>query len=58
MTQFDFAARHIGPRETEVLQMLKTLRLGNLSEFMSKVTPSHLRNVEGTLQLEAPLSEG
>ena len=57
MIRSDFASRHIGPSDGEISEMLQFLKLGQLKELMARVTPSHMRNVKGSLELEPALSE-
>ena len=57
MVRSDFASRHIGPSDADILEMLKSLKLGSLKELMAKATPSQMRNVKGSLNLEGALSE-
>ena len=53
----DFASRHIGPSDANISEMLHLLKMSSLKELMAKVTPSHMRNVKGSLDFESALSE-
>ena len=50
-----FSSRHIGPNQTEIEQMLKTLGLASLEDLVSKTVPKQIRN-SLELKLDAPLS--
>ena len=51
-----FAARHIGPRETDIEVMLKMVGCSSLDEFIAAVVPSSIRT-QRPLALEQPLGE-
>lgn len=51
----DFATRHIGPRENDVIEMLKTLGLSSLDELLDKAVPATIRT--GNISLPPPKSE-
>ncbi|MCX7977968.1 MAG: aminomethyl-transferring glycine dehydrogenase [Bdellovibrionaceae bacterium] len=42
-TRNEFIARHIGPDEIEISEMLKTLGFSTLEEMAAKVIPKHIR---------------
>ena len=51
-----FTRRHIGPRETDVREMLETLGYGSLDELIATAVPETIR-MEGVLALDPPRSE-
>ena len=52
----EFAARHIGPNETETTEMLQEIGVSSLEELIDKTIPRDIRLHEG-LKLPAPVSE-
>lgn len=57
MIRSDFASRHIGPSDSDISEMLRLLKVSQLDELVAKATPSDIRNVEDSLNLEPILSE-
>lgn len=51
-----FVVRHIGPKQEEVSEMLKTIGLSSLDELIDKAVPPHIR-LKNKLQLPKALSE-
>lgn len=51
-----FVARHIGPRASQISQMLEFLGCGTLAEMADKAVPPAIR-FKGTLNLPEPLTE-
>ncbi|MEX0652503.1 MAG: aminomethyl-transferring glycine dehydrogenase [Phycisphaeraceae bacterium] len=51
-----FASRHLGPRDTDIAEMLQTLGLRSLEELADVTVPSDIR-LKQPLQLDAPLDE-
>jgi glycine dehydrogenase len=51
-----FAARHIGPRRSDIESMLETLGLGSLDDLIDRALPASIRT-KGKLELEPPRSE-
>ena len=51
-----FSHRHIGPTETDIQKMLKTLNCKSLNELVEKAAPSEILNCDN-LDLPAPLTE-
>ena len=51
----DFISRHIGPRDTEIQQMLGELKVRSLEELMEKIVPDSIRD---TSALKLPSSRG
>src|SRR5438034_631168 len=43
MTEFSFAARHIGPSPEDVAAMLKTVGYGSIDDLMSAAIPESIR---------------
>ncbi len=39
----NFIPRHIGPRETDISSMLKTVGAGSLDDLIEKVIPANIR---------------
>ena len=54
--QDDFTARHIGPSEDDVRDMLRSLGCATLDDLVSRVVPAAIRQA-GDLDLPAPRSE-
>lgn len=52
----EFVNRHIGPREDETAEMLKTLNVSSLDELIGQTIPDHIRLKE-PLKLSEPMSE-
>jgi glycine dehydrogenase len=52
----DFARRHIGPRDEDVVEMLRTLRLGSLDDLVAETVPESIR-FTGKLELPPALTE-
>lgn len=53
----DFESRHIGPDETEIGVMLKTIGIGSLDELMEQAVPTAIVDDEMLEILEAPTEE-
>ena len=51
-----FALRHIGPRETDLNLMLKTIGVDSLDQLIFETIPSDIR-LKSKLQLEEPMTE-
>ncbi len=51
-----FASRHIGPRESELAQMLKVVGAGSLDELIDKTVPQNIR-LEKPLRLPDAMTE-
>jgi glycine dehydrogenase len=51
-----FALRHIGPRETDLNLMLKTIGVDSLDQLIHETIPSDIR-LKSELQLEEPMTE-
>jgi glycine dehydrogenase len=51
-----FAARHVGPRPSEIETMLETLGLASLDELVDRALPASIR-MRGELELEPPRLE-
>lgn len=51
-----FALRHIGPRETDLHLMLKTIDVTSLDQLIAETIPADIRLKE-ELQLDAPMTE-
>ncbi len=56
MSQFDFAARHIGPNDKEVLQMLEQIGIRSLSQLIDETVPASIR-LKGKLDIPEAMSE-
>src|SRR5256885_8695075 len=56
MTEFSFAARHIGPAPEDVAAMLKTVGYGSIDDLMSAAIPESIRWA-GELALPAAATE-
>ncbi|MBM91934.1 MAG: glycine dehydrogenase (aminomethyl-transferring) [Phycisphaerae bacterium] len=54
--QAQFVSRHIGPRDTDIDEMLKTLGVSDMEAFVSQVVPSDIR-LDGLLDLPAARTE-
>ncbi len=52
----DFVRRHVGPRDAEIAEMLKTLGLASLDALVAQTVPAGIR-LGRALDLPAPLSE-
>jgi glycine dehydrogenase len=52
----EFARRHIGPRDEDVAEMLRTLRLGSLPDLVAETVPESIR-FTGRLELPPALTE-
>ncbi len=52
----NFIPRHIGPQESELADMLKTVGASSLDDLTEKVVPKNIR-AEKPLDLPVPLSE-
>lgn len=55
-TSQEFIARHIGPSEKEINEMLKTLQLSSLEELIEKTVPKNILSQEA-LNISPALSE-
>lgn len=53
---YTFAQRHIGPREADIKEMLKTLNINSLDDLVRQTVPENILLKED-LNLDAPLSE-
>ena len=51
-----FASRHIGPRESDLVQMLKVVGTGSLNELIDKTVPGNIR-LEKPLRLPEAMTE-
>ena len=51
-----FALRHIGPRETDLNLMLKTIGVDSLDQLIHETIPSDIR-LKSELQLDEPMTE-
>ncbi len=51
-----FALRHLGPRETDLNQMFKTIGVANLDQLIFETIPNDIR-LKNELDLDAPMSE-
>ena len=51
-----FALRHLGPRENELPEMLKTVGVETLDQLIFETVPDHIRLRE-ELKLDAPMTE-
>ena len=56
LPQCYFAARHIGPTDRQITEMLATLGVGSLDELIARAVPSSIRTKQ-KLNLPAALSE-
>ncbi len=56
MSLSDFASRHIGPREEEVAEMLKTIGVNSVDELINQTIPPRIR-LKKSLELPAPMDE-
>jgi len=56
MSSTDFSSRHLGPRESEIPQMLKKIGVQSLDELIKKTIPASILN-EQPLKLPGGLSE-
>ncbi len=56
MSPDKFSARHLGPREHELPQMLKTIGVSSLDELIDKTVPTQIR-LENQLKLPEAMSE-
>ena len=51
-----FALRHLGPRESDLNHMLKTIGVATLDQLIYETIPDDIR-LKNDLNLEAPMSE-
>ena len=51
-----FALRHIGPRESDLQHMFKTIGVENLDQLISETVPNNIR-LKKELDLDAPMTE-
>jgi len=51
-----FELRHLGPRDQEVKEMLKTIGVESLDKLIYNTIPSHI-NLKKALTLPEPMSE-
>ena len=51
-----FALRHLGPRETDLNHMFKTIGVANLDQLIFETIPNDIR-LKNELDLDAPMSE-
>jgi len=51
-----FALRHLGPRETDLNQMFKTIGVANLDQLIFETIPNDIR-LKNDLNLDAPMTE-
>ena len=51
-----FALRHIGPRESDLKYMFKTIGVENLDQLISETVPNNIR-LKKELDLDAPMTE-
>ena len=51
-----FALRHLGPRETDLNQMFKTIGVANLDQLIFETIPNDIR-LKNDLDLDAPMTE-
>ena len=51
-----FALRHLGPRETDLNQMFKTIGVANLEQLIFETIPNDIR-LKNDLDLDAPMTE-
>ena len=56
MNTESFSRRHIGPRESEIKLMLKTVNASSIDELIEDTIPENIR-LKNALKLEDPLSE-
>ena len=56
MNTESFSRRHIGPRESEIKLMLKTVNASSIDELIEDTIPENIR-LKNALELEDPLSE-
>ncbi|MBI1396180.1 MAG: aminomethyl-transferring glycine dehydrogenase [Betaproteobacteria bacterium] len=52
----EFVARHLGPRESDLADMLAVVGAASLDDLVDRVVPSHIRE-DGALALPEPLPE-
>ncbi|HET9143667.1 aminomethyl-transferring glycine dehydrogenase [Actinophytocola sp.] len=52
-----FADRHVGPRPTELAQMLDVIGVGSLEELVEHAVPESIRERELAIELPAPATE-
>ena len=55
--QAQFVSRHIGPRDTDIDEMLKTLGVSDMEAFVSQVVPSDIRGTHRVQALARPASD-
>ena len=51
-----FALRHIGPRDSDLQHMFKTIGVENLDQLISETVPNNIR-LKKELDLDAPMTE-
>ena len=51
-----FALRHLGPRETDLNHMFKTIGVDSLDQLIFETIPDDIR-LKNDLNLEAPMTE-
>ena len=56
MNKESFSRRHIGPRESDIDEMLSTVNATSLENLIEETIPSNIR-LKNNLDLESPLSE-
>lgn len=56
MNTESFSRRHIGPRESDIKLMLKTVNASSIDELIEDTIPENIR-LKNALELEDPLSE-
>ena len=56
MTSDNYANRHIGPRDHELPQMLKTVGVNSLEQLIAKIVPESIM-IKKPLSLPAAMSE-
>ena len=56
MSLESFASRHIGPRPTEISQMLNTIGVGSLDQLIDETVPEGIR-LKKPLAMEEGMSE-
>jgi len=56
MNKESFSRRHIGPRESDIKEMLNTVKASSVDDLIEETIPSNIR-LKNDLDLESPLSE-
>ena len=56
MNTESFSRRHIGPRESDIKLMLKTVNASSIDELIEDTIPENIR-LKNALELEDPLNE-